>query len=347
MLDKDPITANHPMTDLSIIIVNWNCMAFTEQCIASIYSTVNDVAYEVIVVDNASADSPCQSLTEKFPDVKLVLSDENIGFGRANNLGARLSLGKILFFLNPDTVLLGDAVHRMLDGLLARPQAGVIGCRLLNPDGSAQISVQKAPTIINQLFALEWLQRRWPSLPSQGKETPHSESAAALPKVDVVAGAGLMIRRNVFEKVEGFNPEYFMYAEEVELCDAVHRAGWELLHCSSAEVIHFGGQSTKKREDGFSDIAMLESVYRYLCHTRGHFYARLFRAALLLSAVVRGAVLALISPFAVTLNRPMTRDRLTRARRKWLRIGRWSVGAEKRIVVNGARGLAQGSVLES
>jgi N-acetylglucosaminyl-diphospho-decaprenol L-rhamnosyltransferase len=164
--------------------------------------------------------------------------------------------------------------------------------------------------------------------------------------VDVVAGAGLMIRRDVFDKVGGFSPEYFMYSEEVELCDATHRAGWRVLHCSSAEVIHFGGQSTSKREDGFSDIAMRESIYHYLYRTRGSFYAHLFRAALLLSAVFRTVVLALISPFAVTLNRPMTREHLTRACRKWIRIGRWSVGAEKRIIRNGVLGLAQGPVVE-
>jgi GT2 family glycosyltransferase len=341
MISGHRIITNPPTTKLSIIIVNWNCMAFTEQCIASIYSTVKGVAYEVIVVDNASADAPCQGLTEKFPDLKLVLSDENIGFGRANNLAAQLSLGKILFFLNPDTVLLGDAVHRMLDGFLAMPQAGVIGCKLLNPDGSAQIgSVQTIPTILNQLFALEWLQRRWPSLLFSGK--PDSESTEALSEVDVVAGAGLMIRRDVFDKVGGFSPEYFMYSEEVELCDAAHRAGWRVLHCSNAEVIHFGGQSTSKREDGFSDIAMRESIYHYLYRARGSFYAHLFRAALLL----RGVVLALISPFTVTLNRPMTREHLARACRKWIRIGRWSVGAEKRIIRNDVLGLAQGSVVE-
>src|ERR1022692_4795498 len=98
------------MADLSIIFVNWNCIAFTEQCIASIVSTVKGIDYEVIVVDNASHDAPCSALIDRFPEIQLILSDENIGFGQANNLGARYSTGEILLFLNPDTLVIDDAI---------------------------------------------------------------------------------------------------------------------------------------------------------------------------------------------------------------------------------------------
>src|SRR5580704_16327152 len=138
------------MTDLSIILVNWNCLDFTEQCIGSICATTHDVDYEVIVVDNASADAPCQSLVEKFPWMKLVLSEQNIGFGRANNLGVQHSTGRNLLFLNPDTLVLKDALLRMLTDLRGRPNAGAIGCKLFNPDGTLQTTcVQPIPTIFN------------------------------------------------------------------------------------------------------------------------------------------------------------------------------------------------------
>jgi GT2 family glycosyltransferase len=319
------------MTDVSIILVNWNCLAFTEQCIASIYSTVSGVSFEVIVVDNASGDSPCQSLVERFPDVKLILSEQNLGFGRANNLGASHALGRNLFFLNPDTILLGDALRCMVNALETTPRSGAVGCRLLNPDRTLQISsVQGFPTVINQLLALEKLQRRWPSLPIWGKRALYATAADPVHEVDVVSGAGLLVRHDVFEQTGGFRPEYFMYAEEVELCYAVRSAGWKVLHCSSAEVIHFGGQSTNKREEGFADIAMRDSVHRFLRRTRGSAYGTLYRAALLLSATCRLTMLILCSPLIATLHRPISPQRATGIFRKWVRIGRWCFGPHHR-----------------
>ncbi|WP_263357918.1 glycosyltransferase family 2 protein [Acidicapsa ligni] len=327
MQSTSSLPDEYQMTNLSIILVNWNCLAFTEQCIASICAVAPKVDYEVIVVDNASADAPCQSLVEKYPWVKLILSAKNIGFGQANNLGVRHSSGKVLFFLNPDTVVLEDALRRMLCELSAAPQAGAIGCRLLNPDRTLQTSsVQRFPTVFNQFLALSWLQRKWPNLPLWGKQALYYNGPRVIHEVDVVSGAAIMVRRNIFEEVGGFNPEYFMYAEEVELCYAIRRAGWKIMHSSDAKIIHFGGQSTKKRENGFVDIAMRQSVYRFLCRTRGNFYARIYRFFLLISAILRLILLACMSPFSIILNFPVDRETNAITLRKWLRIAEWSVG---------------------
>ncbi len=313
------------MIDLSIILVNWNSIAFAEQCIASIQSTVQGLQYEIIVVDNASADAPCQRLSDRFPTAELLLSGTNLGFGGANNLGARQSSGQVLLFLNPDTLLRDDAVHRMFQHLVARPEAGAAGCRLLNADLTLQTScVQNFPTVLNQLLGLGALQRLCPTLPLWGKRCLYVREKP-VQVVDVVSGACLMIRREIFEEAGGFSPAYFMFAEEVDLCFRIHASGKQVLHCSEAEVIHFGGQSTGQREDGFADVAMRDSVYRFLLQTRGRGDALLFRLGLALSAILRVGLLAPALMFARVLNKQRWVRRASKVRQKWIRIGRWSL----------------------
>lgn len=320
------------MAELSIILVNWNCLDFTEQCLASIQSMITDIDYEVIVVDNASGDAPCSSLKERFPWAKLILSEENIGFGRANNLGAKYASGKYFFFLNPDTLLRPGAVNKMLDTLKTKPEAGAVGCRLLNPDESLQLSsVQAFPTILNQLLAIESLQERFPEWSIWGKRSLYRASSTGIDEVDVVSGAALMVKRRAFEQTGGFNKSYFMYAEEVELCQALAKADWKVVHRGDAEITHFGGQATKKREDGFVEAAQRDSVHRFLLQTRGRTYARLYKLSMLVSAGCRLTILTLFSP-ATAVAGPNKRKNFIQAYRKWLRIGRWSLtGSEGNI----------------
>lgn len=287
---------------------------------AAIYRTVTDVDFEVIVVDNASADSPCQSLVDRFPAVRLIHSQENLGFGGANNLGARSASGRILFFLNPDTIPLQDAVGRAYRLLESRPDAGIVGCRFLNSDGSLQLSsVQAFPSVANQLFAIRGLQRWWPR--SHGKTALYVKTPNAACEVDVVSGAGLLMRKEVFDQVGGFSNEYFMYAEEVDLCYRIHRAGLKVLHCGAAQILHFGGQSTKQCEEGYVDLAMRESIHQFLLRTRGARSAALYRAALVVNAVLRVSIFGIALLF-------LKRGRCQMALmviRKWRRIAMWAL----------------------
>jgi GT2 family glycosyltransferase len=306
------------MSELSIIIVNWNCLAFTLQCVASIRRTIRDIDYEVIVVDNASKDAPCTELVQQYPWVRVILSDENLGFGRANNLGAKQASGKYLFFLNPDTVLLENAVARMLKHLRASDRIGAVGCKLLNPDGTLQITCSSSfPTIANQVFDF--------GRPAGSKQDLFKQGSGIY-KVQVVPGAAFMMTREAFAQVKGFNPAYFMYAEEVDLCHALHRAKLTAWHVGDAEVIHYGGQSTSRCEDGFAAVTMRQSVYLFFCQTRGYPYAVLYRLAVLSSALVRlGMLLGTRALPAGSGMRKRFTDRDS-AWKKWIKIGGWALG---------------------
>lgn len=314
------------MAELSIIIVNWNSLEFAKQCIASIETTVRGVDYEIVVVDNASPEGGCAEIAERFPSVKVMALEQNIGFGAANNLGAKQSSGRDLLFLNPDTLVLGDALSRMMTVLDADSECGAVGCRLLNGDRTLQTScVQPFPTVLNQLLAFDWLKRRWPGLRLFGMQALYVDGGTGLHEVDVVSGACIMVKRQVFEEVGGFHRAYFMYAEEVDLCWGIRRAGQKVRYVGDAQVVHFGGQSTKKREDGFSDTLMRDSVFKFLRRSRGNPYALLYRAMLFLSAMVRMAVLVVIFPFSAIPNRLVRRDAVKRAFKKWRNIARWSL----------------------
>jgi GT2 family glycosyltransferase len=312
--------------DLSIIIVNWNSIEFTRECIASIGVNTHDLDYEVIVVDNASRDDIGCLRSETVPALKLVCSSVNLGFAGANNLGVEYSSGDKLLFLNPDTLVLGDAIQKMTLTLDSESEIGVVGCRLLNRDYSLQTScVQPFPTILNQVFALDWIQRRWPHWSVLGIRSL-VENPDGVNEAEVVSGACLMVKRDVFERLGGFSTEYFLYAEEADLCRRIRRAGWKVCHVGSARTVHFGGESSKGNGSTFSDVVMHESIFKLLRKFRGGPYAYLYRAALFLSAGVRLSVLA---PLLLLPGSMCDRDRVLRASRKWRSIASWSLALER------------------
>jgi GT2 family glycosyltransferase len=152
-----------PDMELSIICVNWNSVPYLRECIASIYEHTRDLRFEIIVVDNASPQRDVDSLRETFPAIRIIKSPNNVGFARANNLGVRHSSGTCLLFLNPDTRLVSPAIKLMLSFLSSSRDAGILGCKLLNSDLSIQTdSIRAFPTILNQLFDIEYLRVRWP-----------------------------------------------------------------------------------------------------------------------------------------------------------------------------------------
>jgi GT2 family glycosyltransferase len=308
--------------DLSVVIVNWNCSAYTRACAASLLDTMHGLEYEIVVVDNASSDDSAEVLARCHPRVRLVISPCNGGFARGNNLGVQVAAGRHLLFLNPDTLVLDDAVRRMLAALRSSPDIGAVGCRLLNADRTLQATcVQRFPTILNQVLDADCLKRRYPSLRLWGA-APLFTPATSPVDVEMVSGACLMTSRAVFERVGGFSTEYFLYAEDVDLCWKIRRTGLRVCHVPDAEVVHYGGGSSAKSSDGFSEVVMRESIHRFLQKTRGARYASAYRIAMRAAAALR--ILLLRSATLVSKD-PAS---LSPSLRKWRRVLSWSRGHE-------------------
>src|SRR5689334_22583026 len=144
--------------DLSIIFVNWKSEDYLGECVASVYANTSGLSFEIIVVDNASQEGRLEALRETFPAMTIFRSDKNLGFAGANNVGFRQSVGKRVLFLNPDTKLVGPAINIMLQALDSLPNPGIVGCKLLNSDlSTSTTSIQKFPTILNQILNIEYL----------------------------------------------------------------------------------------------------------------------------------------------------------------------------------------------
>jgi GT2 family glycosyltransferase len=311
---------------LSIIIVNWNSLGYLRKCLTSIYQHVPGLSLEVIVVDNASPEPGIESLNVDFPDVLVIKSNVNLGFAGANNLGFSRSSGEYVLFLNPDTEVTGNALNTMLDQSLSVSDPGVIGCKLLNSDLSIQTScIQTFPTIPNQLLDYEYLRLRWPSCSFWSIGALFSESNIPVP-VEVISGACMLLRRDVFERAGRFTEDYFMYAEDLDLCYKVKALGLHNYYVGKAQVIHHGGRSSNLvNVSNWSMIMRFKAVHKFCVKRQGSLYGSLFRAAMGTAALLRVIILSLVKPFAGNDSRKQS---IKNSTSKWWAVLKWSYGVD-------------------
>ncbi len=242
--------------DLSVIILNWNTCALLEKCLHSLLDCPSEViSVEVIVVDNASEDNSRAMVTEKFPQVKLIVSKKNVGFGAGNNLALPEARGTYLLFLNSDTIVHHHALQTLVEFANNNPDAGIIGAKLLNADGSLQYSCRHYPNLATGLFRNTPLGRLFPGNKFNTDYLMSSWDHATPRDVDWVSGAALMIRRSVVDQTGCFDEEYYMYCEDVDLCYRVKHAPrqkqgveetWRVVYCPDAVITHYIGKSSDK-----------------------------------------------------------------------------------------------------
>lgn len=239
------------MLDLSVIIVSWNVADLLAACVESIYasldapdSRLNRSSVEVIVVDSGSGDNTVPMLRQRFPQVDVIALDDNVGFTRANNLGLARARGRHLFILNPDTVILGDALSRLVTFMDANPDVGMCGPHTLNSDGSTQSTRRRFPNFWIGLFESTWLQPYAPKGLLDSYYYVDGNSVHDTLDVDWVQGSALVVRREVYEQIGGFDEGFVMFSEELDWCRRARDAGWRVVYVGDAEIIHHGGKST-------------------------------------------------------------------------------------------------------
>lgn len=253
---------NNYLCDVSVIIVNYNTKYFLEACLDSIRERCHGVSYEVIVVDNASSDGSCSRVKAGYSWTRLLENEENLGFGAANNIGAREAAGKYLLFLNSDTLFLNDALKAFFDHAEAEgPKLGVLGCWLRGADRRPVNSYGIFPTYAGCAAA-----RMAFILPSRGCTTSEEMTRMAR-RVDCVTGADMFMKRELFLGMGGFDERFFMYYEETELQLRMARAGYRHAIIPEPGILHLEGRSSRGRMR--SRLMMETSMYLYFAKTRG------------------------------------------------------------------------------
>jgi N-acetylglucosaminyl-diphospho-decaprenol L-rhamnosyltransferase len=311
--------------DISIIIVNWKSAAFTKQCLRSIYANAQELNCEVIVVENASYDGCDEMLKADYPQAIFLQSATNLGFAGANNLGFDHCTGRNILFLNPDAEIQGTALQTMLFALESIPQAGMAGACLLNSDLTLQTTcVVALPSILNQSLSSNFLRKTFPRWQIWGMRALF-DSSTSPKKVEAISGACMLGKREVIEQVGVFSTDYFMYAEDMDLCAKVAKAGWTICYVPQARIVHHAaGSSSSRQESNFSTIMIRESLVRFMQLHRGSRYASLYRGSVAVTSILRLCMLVIVLPIAVF---PRGYRFLSRAFSKWFDVLRWSVGA--------------------
>ena len=242
--------------DLSIIIVNWNGGSLLTKCVESIVNSAPQSNYEIVIIDNASADDSLAQLqaTEAAAGLiesgrlRIINNSENRGFGAANNQAFALTNSPFVFLLNLDTEVPPGTIDTLIDKLKADPKIGACGPRILNPDGTVQVSVFFNPprvwhTFMSQLWLYHLLPRRIRGEVLLGWHWNHDRERA----VPMLAGAAIMARREMIEQVGGFNERFHMYGEDNEWCWRIRKFDWRLMFVPEVNLLHYGAQSSSKR----------------------------------------------------------------------------------------------------
>lgn len=201
--------------------------------------------YEIFVVDNASSDGSPEMVEREFPKVKLIRNKENLGFAKANNQAIKLSNGRYILLLNSDTIVLDGALDRIVGFMEDHPDAGVAGCKLLNSDGTLQMSVSEFPCLFSLYWTNSLLQRIFPKKKVGGViNKPHFYSR--IQEVDWILGAAFILSKSVIKQIGSLDEKFFMYGEEVDLCYRIKKGGWKAYFYPEAKIIHLLGMSEKE-----------------------------------------------------------------------------------------------------
>jgi GT2 family glycosyltransferase len=289
--------------DISIIIVNYNVREFLRGALVSVQRSLaaGKLTGEIFVVDNASRDGSAEMVSQEFPDVKLYTLNENIGFGRANNLAMREASGDYFLILNPDTLLGEDTLRVMVDFMKQHPHAGLAGCKLLNADGSFQISCRRGfPTPWASFTKLFGLSTFFPNSPRFAKYNLSYLPINETYEIDALSGAFMVMSRSAYEKSGGFDEEYFMYGEDLDLCYRVKKAGFGIFYVHSTSTIHFQGEST--RRSVLNEVKVFYEAMRIF--VRKHYGANPFFTLILRFGIAMRSAVALLKKYrgAITLS---------------------------------------------
>ena len=228
---------------LSIIIVNYNTHEVTLGCLSALFQDLGTLAADVWVVDNASKDGSVAAIRAEFPQVHLIKNEHNVGFGAANNQAMAIGSGEFFLLLNSDALLKKGTIGVLIDYIKKHPEVAAVGPRIINPDGSLQLSCFRFPSPLLAWSENLWIAKLFPNHPIFGNYRGWAHDSERL--VDYVIGACMLVRREAYDQVGGFDEQFFMYAEESDWQKRMAEKRWRIGFTPAAEVVHAAGTSSE------------------------------------------------------------------------------------------------------
>jgi len=234
--------------DVTVIIVNFNTRELLLGCLRSLFAQTRDIEFEVIVVDNSSSDQSVDAVSREFPRIQVIANTENRGFAAANNQGIRVAHGRYILLLNPDTIILDNAIAKTVRFADEHPHVGVVGCQVLENEAKVQRTCFTFPSPLNLFLASTGLCRMFPSSRFFGRHNMGWWNRDTEREVDVVSGMFFLVRREAIDQVGLLVEDYFVFAEETDWCYRFRHKGWKCGFSPVAQVIHLdgGGKSTSQ-----------------------------------------------------------------------------------------------------
>lgn len=234
--------------DVSIVIVNYNTKQLTIDAIHSVFQSKTKYSYEVLLVDNNSSDGSVPAFQQAFPEIMLIVNDENVGFSRANNQAIKIAKGRYVLLLNSDTIVHEETLQVMLDFMEVHPLVGVSGCKVVLPDGSLDKACRRGfPTPQASLYHFLGLAKLFPDNPRFNQyQLGHLDPDKDYP-VDCLVGAFMLLRREAIEQVGLLDEEFFMYGEDIDWCFRIKESGWGVHYYPYTSIIHYKGASSRRK----------------------------------------------------------------------------------------------------
>jgi len=226
---------------LSVIILNYNVRYFLEQCLLSVRQAISGLDAEIIVVDNNSTDQSVEMLQDKYPEILLIANKDNLGFSKGNNIGVKRAQGEFICILNPDTVLPEDALSHCMQFAESNPEMGILGIQYRDGTGHFLPECKRnLPTPVRSILKILGL-----AFGNNGYYAKQLD-VNALGKVEILAGAFMFMRKSLYDEVGGFDEDYFMYGEDIDLSYKVQKTGASNYYNGLVKMLHYKGESTLK-----------------------------------------------------------------------------------------------------
>lgn len=273
-------------TLLSVIIVTWNGKKYALECLESLQTKCNGCSTEVIVVDNGSTDGTPEAIRLQFPEITLVKNHANLGFAKANNIGMELSHGKYVCLVNSDVVIPSGCLEKMNEFMETHPEIGILGPKMLSPEGGVGASVMRLPSVWNTFCCALGLHLIFPDSRPLGGFSMDAYSYDTVDNVEVLTGWFWMIRRKALQMVGGLDEQFFMYGEDIDWCHRFRTAGWQVVFYPDAQALHYGAASSGEAPGRFY-IEMRRANLQYFQKYHGWFSVLGYRLAILTHELIR------------------------------------------------------------